>query len=110
MKENSIKEGRNLAIIAYITILGSVIAYFLNNDKKNPFSAFHIRQGLGLWLMYMLLGFVTSSIDNWFATLGFWIFFGVLFVFGISSAFSGKTQEVPLVGAYFQKTLSKLGI
>ena len=31
-----------MAIIAYITIFGLIAAYFMNNDKKNPFASFHI--------------------------------------------------------------------
>jgi len=109
MTEQTIQEGKTNAIIGYITILGSIVAFFLNNDKKNEFAAFHIRQGLGLWIMYMVLGFITSSFDSWLVTLGFWVFFGALFIYGITSAFSGKAQEVPLVGAFFQKIFANLG-
>lgn len=29
-----IKEGKNIAIISYITIVGLIIAFVMNNDKK----------------------------------------------------------------------------
>jgi len=109
MTEQTIQEGKTNAIIGYITIIGSIVAFFLNKDIKNEFASFHIRQGLGLWLMYMILGFVTSSFDSWLVTLGFWVFFGALFIYGITSAISGKRQEVPLVGAFFQKIFANLG-
>ncbi len=109
MNESTIEEGKNLAILSYITILGTVISFFLNNDKKNPFTAFHVRQALGLNLSYLLVAKVVSSLDNWFASLGFWVFFAVLFIYGVYSAFTGKMQEVPFLGSYFQKWFAKLG-
>jgi len=42
-------------------------------------------------------------------TVSFWVFFAVLFIYGITSAISGKTQEVPLVGAFFQKIFANIG-
>ena len=109
MTEQTIEEGKKLAIVAYITIFGPIIAYFLNNDKKNDFSSFHIRQGLGLWIMFLLLGRVISSFDSWVISSSFYLSFTVLFIYGISSAISGKTQQVPLVGALFQKIFSNIG-
>ena len=31
---NSVEEGKTIAIIAYLTIVGLIIAFVLNNDKK----------------------------------------------------------------------------
>lgn len=109
MTSQQVKEGKNLAVVAYLTIIGSLIAFFLNNDKKNEFAAFHIRQGLGLCLLYMIFGFVTSSFNSWLITVSFWVFFGALFIYGIASAIAGKTQEVPLIGGFFQKIFANLG-
>lgn len=109
MTQQDIEEGKGLAIISYLTIIGTIIAYFMNNDKKNVFTNFHIRQALGLWLTYFILGWVVSATDSWFATLGFWVFFGVLFIFGFINAIGGRAQTVPLVGELFQKWFSNLG-
>ena len=35
MTEQEIEDGKGLAIISYLTIIGTIIAYFMNNDKKN---------------------------------------------------------------------------
>lgn len=40
-------DGRNIAIIAYLTLIGLIIAYVLNNEKRNDFASYHIRQSLG---------------------------------------------------------------
>ena len=50
MASQNTDNGKNTAIISYLTIIGTIIAIILNNDKKNDFASFHIRQALGyLW-------------------------------------------------------------
>ncbi|MBJ6369029.1 hypothetical protein [Snuella sedimenti] len=109
MNQQDIETGKGLAIVSYITIIGTIIAFFMNNDKKNPFTNFHIRQALGLWLTYFVLAWVVSAFDNWLATFGFWIFFGVLFIYGFINAIGGKAQAVPLLGELFQKWFASIG-
>lgn len=41
--EETIKQGKTLAIVSYFTFIGVLIALILNLEKKNPFTAFHIR-------------------------------------------------------------------
>lgn len=111
MTENDIDKGRKNAIISYITIIGVVIAYYLNNepDKKSVFAAFHIRQSLGLWLTFWALGYIIGSFDSWLVTSSFYLFFAVLFIYGFSNAMGRKAQTVPLVGPFYQKIFSNLG-
>lgn len=109
MTQEEIEEGKGLAIISYLTILGTIIAFFMNNDKKNAFVAFHTRQAFGLWLTYFIVAYAISGFDNWYATLGFWIFFGILLFYGFINAVAGKPEEVPLLGPLFQKWFSSLG-
>ena len=71
--------------------------------------AFHIRQSLGLWLMFSILGFITSAFNSWLATFGFYMFFGVLFIYGFINAIAGKPQAVPLVGDFFQRIFANIG-
>lgn len=109
MNDNTIEEGKTLATIAYLTIIGAIIALIMNNDKKNPFTAFHVRQGLGLCLTYMILGYFIGSFDSLMISSAFWIGFGILFIFGLIGAISGKTNVVPLLGPFYQKIFSNLG-
>lgn len=109
MTEQDVEEGKGLAVISYLTIIGTIVAFFMNNDKKNAFTSFHIRQSLGLWLTYFILAWVVSYVNSWYATLGFWVFFSILFIYGLVSAVGAKAQEVPLLGALFQKWFSNLG-
>lgn len=110
MNKQDIEKGRNHAIISYITIIGLIIAYFLNNDadKKSAFTNFHVRQSLGLWLTFYALGYIVGSFDSWVVSSGFYLFFVILFIFGLVGAISGKTQTVPLVGAFYQKIFASI--
>ncbi len=65
MDQNTIEEGKTLGIVAYITLIGVLIAFFMNQEKRNTYTAFHTRQGLGLWLLFMIMGYVVSYFNNW---------------------------------------------
>lgn len=108
MNDITVKKGKTMAIVSYLTLIGTIIAYFSNKDLNNPFTAFHIRQSLGLWLLQMVLGFVVSGFDNWNITLAFWILIAVLLFYGILNAIAGKIQPVPFLGDYFQRIFSNL--
>ena len=106
---NSVDEGKTTAVISYLTIVGVIIAFYMNNEKKNQFAAFHIRQSLGLWLTFFAIGLFVSNFDNWFATLAFYMFFGVLFIYGFMTAVSGRQDAVPLLGNFYQRIFAGLG-
>lgn len=109
MTENEIKEGKTYAFVAYLTLIGTLIAFFMNQEKRNVFTSFHIRQALGLWLLYMILGYVVGGFDSWMLTMSFWVFFSVLFIYGIVGALQGKLHSVPLVGPFFQNLFKSIG-
>ncbi|MGC1206184.1 MAG: hypothetical protein WA839_15045 [Flavobacteriaceae bacterium] len=111
MTEQDIEKGRQNAIISYLTIIGVIVAFYLNNepDKKSTFASFHIRQSLGLWLTFWALGYIIGSFDSWLVTSSFYLFFAVLFIYGFTNALNRKAQMVPLVGAFYQKIFANFG-
>ncbi len=84
MQNNTKNNG--LAIVAYITLIGTLIAFFLNREERNPLVSFHVRQALGLWLLQMLLGYFISAFDSWMISIPFWVFFIALFLYGVIGA------------------------
>jgi uncharacterized membrane protein len=108
MDQNTIEEGKTIAIISYMTIIGLIIAYIMNNDKKNPFASFHIRQMIGLVLLGLIDSFVISRIS---ATLAYIIYLGiiVLWVIGLMGAAQGQMKKVPVLGDYFQDWFKGIG-
>ena len=109
MDKATIDQGKSAAIISYLTIFGTLIAFFMNNESKNTFAAFHIRQALGLWLTFFAIGLVVSNFDSWMASGALYLAFGVLFLYGFLMALTGKASPVPLVGEFYQKFFSGLG-
>ncbi len=106
--ESVANEGKAAAIWAYLTIIGTIVAYFLNNDSKNPFASFHIRQGLGIHITFYLLGIIVSWFDSWLISAPFYIFIVVLLGYGLIGAIQGERNEVPLLGSQFQKWFSTI--
>lgn len=56
MNKQTIDAGKSTAITSYILIVGVLIAMSMNAEPKNPFAAFHIRQSLGLSILFVSLG------------------------------------------------------
>ncbi|WP_375235749.1 hypothetical protein [Winogradskyella sp.] len=108
MNNQTVQEGKTYAIVAYLTIIGVLISYFMNQEEKNEFTFFHVRQSLGLWLVYFILGYIVGGFDSWMITYSFWIFFSVLFIYGIIGALTGKLHKLPLLGDLFQKAFKSI--
>jgi uncharacterized membrane protein len=103
------KEDKLLAFIAYLTLFGTLIAFFMNRDQRNSFASFHIRQGLGLGLLYLVIGYMISGFDSWNISVAFWIVFLGLYLFGMISAATGKATPIPLIGPFFQQLFKSIG-
>lgn len=102
MQSDYAKQGKTAAIVAYITIIGTIIAFFMNNDSKNMFANFHIRQALGINISFYLIGALVSIFDSWPISSAFYIFIFVLWVFGLISAIKEEQKTTPFLGPLFQ--------
>ncbi|MCK0189288.1 hypothetical protein [Arenibacter sp. F20364] len=101
--DNVIKEGKTTAIVAYLTMVGALIAISMNSDPKNEFARFHTRQAFGLHLVFLGFAIFLSNWYNEYAWYGLYVFYIVLWFYGFLGALNNKKQEVPVLGAYFQK-------
>ena len=91
------------AIVAYATVVGTIIAIFMNLERKNAFARFHIRQAFGIFVLFYLLGVLVSYFDSWLISMPFFLFFAVLWGYGLLNAIQGVTKPIPLVGEKFQE-------
>ncbi|WP_372472861.1 hypothetical protein AB4865_08560 [Capnocytophaga sp. ARDL2] len=107
MKNQTGKDGKLAAIIAHLTFLGPVIAWFINLDEKDAFGAFYIRQNLGLVALFFVLGALVAMIPNEFAFYGFSLFISVLWLYSFSGAISNQYRLIPIFGNLFQKLFAR---
>src|SRR5690554_4810740 len=67
MEENKQVTDTSVGVIAYLTLIGFIIALILNNDKKDEvksFGAFHLRQSIGLMIsgLILMIGLVILTV------------------------------------------------
>ncbi|MGB5667800.1 MAG: hypothetical protein WBM53_13205 [Maribacter sp.] len=100
---DTVKEGKTTAIIAYLTIIGALIAITMNMEPKNTFARFHIRQAFGLHLLFHAFAIFTSVWYSEYALLGLYLCYFILWIYGFIGVLNDKKQMVPAIGPYFQK-------
>lgn len=105
---NTVEQGKTTAIIGYITIIGTIIAIFMNMETKNPFAGFHIRQAFGIHLSFYVLAYFVGYADSWIVSSAFFIFFFVLWAYGLVGALQNEMKTIPILGEYFQKWFKNL--
>jgi uncharacterized membrane protein len=105
---DSVEEGKKIAVVSYITIIGAVIALIMNSEKKNAFAYFHIRQALGIFITFFAFGYFIGYFDSWMITSAFWVFIFILWIYGFMGALEGKMRVVPIVGELYQKLFKGL--
>tara|TARA_R110001632_G_scaffold82057_2_gene182293 strand:+ start:1116 stop:1439 length:324 start_codon:yes stop_codon:yes gene_type:complete len=95
-------DGKTTAIIAYMTIIGLVIAFVMNSSEKTDLASYHIRNMIGLCLMGVgnsVLGYIgMPSFITWIIS----VFIVFLWVMGLVGALAGEKKEIPFLGAHFQ--------
>jgi uncharacterized membrane protein len=104
-----VNEGKNIAMIAYITIIGLIIAFVMNNEKKNEFAKFHIKQSLGLALTGLALGIIGMiPILGWLVyIIGIFVLL-YLWIVGLMNAINSKEKTVPFLGDKYAEWFKNL--
>ncbi len=102
-KEETISENKLCAILAYL-LLG-IVWYFADEDKKkDEFTKFHVKQAIVLMIVSIAgsIGLGMTLILAWLIPL-YQIAIFVLVVIGIYNAYSGKKEELPIIGKFSNK-------
>lgn len=98
------EEGKATAIIAYITIIGLIIAFVMNNEKKNAFASYHIGQSLGLALTALALSIINViPILGWIISFIGFIFILYLWIMGLINAINLKEKPLPILGKKYEE-------
>ncbi len=90
-----VEEGKALAWLSYLNVL-VIIPILLQRD--NPYTRFHIRQGLALLIVTIIWGFVSllPVIGKVLSLLGS-VYILIMTVMGVLDALSGRERELPLL-------------
>lgn len=121
MEEKANINDNTVGVVAYITLIGFIIAIVLNSNKEGEekkFGAFHIRQALGLIIfavgtyilfaiLTMLLITISLGLAGIVGILSMLIMFGflALLIMGIVNAANKTYKEVPVIGKFSSKIL-----
>ncbi|CAN5568764.1 hypothetical protein BH10BAC5_BH10BAC5_13100 [soil metagenome] len=103
-------DGKVMAILAY---LGILVFIPLLTQKHNRFVMFHVQQGLGLFIAWLILWFLFMFVDRMifsrmmvFPVCGGSLIYGIvklglfiLMILGIINAAKGEMKELPVVGS-----------
>ncbi|HEY4300494.1 MAG TPA: hypothetical protein VGM73_06465 [Candidatus Didemnitutus sp.] len=97
-------EDKTVAIIAYLTIIGFIIALVMFSSKKTALGGFHLRQTLGFVVTGFAVGVIcVIPILGWLIAILAMPCFFVLWILGLIAAVNGQMKPVPVVGPLYQK-------
>lgn len=104
----STSQGKRIAVISYLSFVGTFIAMSMNSDEKSEFASFHIRQSAGLFVVFFSMAYFIGYFNSNMISASFFLAFSILWFFGFTGALNNEKRVVPLVGSYFQKWFSNL--
>ncbi len=101
--ETTTDNGKTVAIIAYITLIGWIIALIMNNGNKTALGSYHVRQSLGIMCVAVVLSILGGFLGIWILSTIINLALLVLWLLGLISAVQGEMKPVPVLGEQFQE-------
>jgi len=102
MEEITTKEkNTGMAVIAYILFFIPL----LTEAKKDPFVKYHVKQGLVLFIGWVVVAIIDSILPWQFWMIGRLLDIGlfILMVLGIMNAVGGNQKPLPVIGKFAEK-------
>lgn len=98
---------KTTGIISYLSLIGWIVALAVRKEKTE-YTSFHLRQMLGIMVLYfalMVFGIALSVVSSSLGKLAsfFYIIPVVLWVLGFVGAINNEKKLVPVVGEKFQE-------
>ncbi len=98
-----------VAVLAYVTLVGWLIAVYLNSNDRSSLGSFHVRQALGIYLLGLASSMVASiPLIGWLGGLVGFVLAFLLWLIGIVSALKEEKNPVPVLGEQFQEWFRSL--
>jgi len=90
--------GKTKAVVAYLTFIGLLIAYFINKDNRHEFATWHIKNMFGL----LILLFVAVALQSY--AIGFYVYWTsvVLWIISLIMALFNQKRGIPFLSDKFQ--------
>ncbi len=94
----------NQTLMGVLSYLGPLVIIPFLTEKENPFVKFHIKQGLVLLIIEVVLSFAMKIFWPLMPIIGI-IQLGVLIliIIGIINVLQNKEKDLPLVGSFAEK-------
>jgi len=109
------EEGKTVAIIAYLTIIGFIIAIIQHGSNKTKLGAYHLRQVVGFMITGLVLGILLSllismGLYEFGGIVSFVVWIGLLISMIISfiNAVNGKEKPAPVFGKLYEEWFSNM--
>lgn len=100
---------RTMAIVAYITIIGWVVAYlsYRKSNDKSPLVGYHLTQAIGVILFSIALGIASGILVGILPSLAILFYIislcpFVLMLMGIITASNEAQRPIPLIGKFVE--------
>lgn len=101
------QDGKLAAILSHLFFLGPIIAYFINEEQKDPFGSFYIKQNVGITIIFLLIGALMGFVQYASAMYAFYLFIFIIWLYSFMGAITNKYNVLPIVGDAFQKWFSR---
>lgn len=118
-------EDKTVAILAYITLIGFIIAIVQHSSNKTKLGAYHLRQAVGFMITGIAMSIILVLIALPMLGMGLrivadyatfiylisfviWIGLFVCLIISIINAASGRLKPAPIFGRLFEKWLVNL--
>lgn len=110
-------DGKTVAIISYLTIIGWVIAFVMYGNNKSKLAIYHLRQNLLLMIIAVAVYIVQMMLFavpyiGWLIHISFMVInigFFVLWIIGLIGAVNGEEKPMPVIGEKAQQIFKKIG-
>src|SRR4030043_2128668 len=97
MEEQKKEKNTGMVILAYVLFFIPL----LTDAKNDPFVKYHVKQGLILFIGYVIEMFVgTIPFFGWIITPLLGVILFILFIIGIMNAINGKKKPLPVIGRF----------
>ena len=125
-QSTSSDDGKSTAIIAYLTLIGFIIAMIQHSSNKTKLGAYHLRQVVGFMITYLCLGILLLvlslpmlGMNNYreiaqyagvIWLISFIVNIGLLvcIIISLVNAVGGKEKPAPIFGKLYEKWFSNL--